>query len=144
MQRTSSMRSDTDVSTSGSQSLAKPGSTPLTNSEAPPSSAACLIGSVSSGGTVPSGYCRNTGLLDTTLMPAARNRFRSSIASTSRLSAIAVCTMQSGFSASSSSASLVASDAEVAVEPGELAGVLPDLGRDRRPTPRRARVQDGR
>jgi len=40
------MRSDTDVSTSGSQSLAKPGSMPLTNSDAPPSAAADRIGDV--------------------------------------------------------------------------------------------------
>ncbi len=90
MQRTSSMRSQTEVRTSGSQSLAKPGSTPLTNSDAPPACAAASIGPSSSLGTTPYGYCRNTGQLDTTLMPAARNLVRSAIASGSRLSAIAV------------------------------------------------------
>ena len=40
MQRTSSMRSQMLVATSGSQSLAKPGSMPLTNSDTPPSAAA--------------------------------------------------------------------------------------------------------
>ncbi|WP_039916950.1 hypothetical protein [Amycolatopsis azurea] len=78
------------MSTSGSQSLAKPGSMPLTHSDAPPSRAASRMGSIISGGTTPSGYWRNTGLLDTTLIPARRNRFRSSTASTSRSSAIAV------------------------------------------------------
>jgi hypothetical protein len=78
------------VSTSGSQSLAKPGSIPFTHSDAPPSAAAERIGSTSSSGTTPAGYCRNTGALDTTLTPARRIRVRSASASVIRSSAIAV------------------------------------------------------
>src|SRR6266545_4639667 len=72
MQRTSSMRSEMPVTTSGSQSLAKPGSMPLTHRLTSPSSAAWCTGSIIDAGITPSGYCRNTGPLDTTLMPARR------------------------------------------------------------------------
>jgi anaerobic selenocysteine-containing dehydrogenase len=52
--------------------------------------AAARIGRAISGGTTPSGNCRNTGLHDTTFTPARRMRARSSSASKIRVSAIAV------------------------------------------------------
>ena len=60
-------------------------------------------------------------------MPAARKRSRSFSASKMRSSAMAVCTMQSGLSASSASTSLVAATPKVLAEPGELAGVVTHL-----------------
>lgn len=90
MQRTCSMRSLMPVTASGSTSLAKPGSMPLTKIDAPPAAAASRTGSDISGGTTPSGNWRNTGLLETTFTPARRMRHRSSIASMIRTSAIAV------------------------------------------------------
>ena len=127
MQRTSSMRSETLVMTSGSQSLAKPGSMPLTKIDAPPSAAASRIGAANGAAMSPSGNCRNTGLLDTTLMPRCRNFARSSSASVNRLSAIAVCTMQSGSSASSASASVVAVTPSVRPSPASSPASLPSL-----------------
>ena len=62
-------------------------------------------------------------------MPAARKRSRSLRASKIRSSAIAVCTMQSGFSAKSASMSLVAATPKVAGESGQLSGVVADLVR---------------
>ena len=70
MHRTSSMRSEMLVMIKGSQSLANPGSMPLTKIDAPPSAAALRMGSASGVAVSPWGNCRNTGLLDTTLMPA--------------------------------------------------------------------------
>src|SRR6478735_5298805 len=96
------------VSASGSTSLAKPGSMPLTCRLAPvrrPDSASC---SSISGGRIFSGHCSRTGPLEVTLMPASMNPNRSWMHSKTRSSAIAVCTMQSGFSAISASRSVVA------------------------------------
>lgn len=84
------MRSLMPVSASGSTSLANPGSMPLTKIEALPAAAAARTGPDISGGTTPSGNCRKTGLLETTLAPVRRMRARSSRASMMRTSAIAV------------------------------------------------------
>ena len=64
------MRSLTPESTSGSASLANPGSTPLTKMETPAFSAAAMTGAAS--GSSGAGYCSITGLEETTLIPAAR------------------------------------------------------------------------
>src|SRR5829696_1639983 len=127
MQRTSSIRSLMLVSVSGSQSLAKPGSMPLTHSDTPASSAAWRTPADISSGTTPSGYCRNTGLDDTTLTPARSRRSRSVSASKMRLSAMAVCTTQSGSSASSASASLVATTPRSRSSPASLPASTPTL-----------------
>jgi hypothetical protein len=58
--------------------------------DAPPSRAAARIGSLIAAGTTPSGNWRKTGALETTLIPARRNLARSSRASPTRVSAIAV------------------------------------------------------
>ena len=104
----------------------------------PPRSAGAAIGSSGSG------YCRNTGLEDTTLMPAARKRSRSARASKMRSSAMAVCTMQSGSRASSASTSLVPGHAERAARarPAPRRRAPPCRGWTRRARPARAR--DGR
>ena len=93
---------------SGSTSLANPGSIPLTCSVAPPRAAAASTCSTIDAGRMPCGNCSTTGPLDTTLIPASRNLVRSLIDSTTRSSVIAVCTMQSGARANSSSTSDVA------------------------------------
>ena len=61
------------ASASGSRSLAKPGSMPLTNRLALPF-ARVLDGRDDFVGNHCHGYCRNTGPLATTLTPAARMR----------------------------------------------------------------------
>ena len=127
MQRTSSIRSETLVMTSGSQSLANPGSTPLTKMEALPAAAASRIGSASGVAISPTGNCRKTGLLDTTLIPRRRKPARSSSASVKRSSAIAVCTMQSGSSANSASASVVAATPSVRPNPASSPASLPSF-----------------
>ena len=121
------MRCDSDVSTSGSTSLAKPGSMPFTCSEALPAAAALVSFSSMSSGMTPYGYCRNTGPLDTTLMPAARNSSKRSSAPNGSASVIAVCTMQSGSRASSAALSCVAIT-PIGLGAADLADVLAVLG----------------
>ena len=60
-------------------------------------------------------------------MPAARKRSRSLRASKIRSSAMAVCTMQSGFSAKSASMSLVAATPKVAGSPASSPASWPTL-----------------
>ena len=127
MQRTCSIRSQMLVIMSGSQSLAKPGSMPLTHRLAPPSAAASRIGRTSESGAVPSGNWRNTGPLETTLTPARRKRARSVHASTRRWSAMAVCTMQSGSRARSASASVVAATPRERPRPASSPASTPSL-----------------
>src|SRR6478735_6937047 len=108
MTRTSSIRWERLVSTSGSTSFAKPGSMPLTCRLAPVRSPALWIRSICSGGRIRSGHCSSTGPLEVTLTPASRKSMRSSIASNTRSSVIAVCTIASGASASRAALSVVA------------------------------------
>ena len=129
MQRTSSMRSDTDVSTSGSQSLAKPGSTPFTNSDAPPSSGRLLdrVGQLRRHGAVrvlqehraarddvDAGGEEPLEIVDRLEQPVVGHRGVHDAVRLEREQRVGV--VRRG-------------DAEVAVEPGQLAGVLADLGR---------------
>ena len=129
------MRSQIPVSASGSASLAKPGSIPLTHSDAPPAAAASRTTADIEGSTTPSGNCRNTGPLETTSMPARKKRARSAIASSRRLSAIAVWTMQSGFSASRASASVVARTPSSRPSPARSPASRPALASDETQTP---------
>ena len=96
------------VITSGSTSLAKPGSMPLTCRLALPSRPASSMVAIISSGSVPVRWSRMTGPLDTTFTPSRMKPVRSSIDSKTRSSVIAPCTMQSGRSAISSSRSVVA------------------------------------
>src|SRR5579863_1796603 len=121
------MRSLMPVMTSGSQSLAKPGSMPFTHSDTPAPVAALRRGSVISAGTTPSGYCRNTGPLDTTLAPARRILSRSARASGRRWSAMAVCTTQSGASANRASTSSVAATPRLRPRPARSPASRPTL-----------------
>lgn len=76
--------------TSGSTSLAKPGSMPLTCSVAPPSRPAASSAVIMSSGMVPCGNCSSTGPEAMTSIPARRNRWKSSMASMNRVSVSAV------------------------------------------------------
>ena len=80
-------------------------------------------------GSSGAGYWSMTGLEETTLMPAARNRSRSARASKMRSSAMAVWTMQSGCRASSASTSFDPGHAHGVAQSGQVAGVAPDLVR---------------
>ena len=119
------MRSLTPDSTSGSASLANPGSTPFTKMETPAFSAAAMTGAAR--GSSGAGYCSITGLEETTLMPAARKRSRSVSASKMRSSAMAVCTMQSGSQRQQRVDVARRGHAEGAGEPGQLPGIVAHL-----------------
>ena len=96
MTRTSSMRWERLVITTGSTSLAKPGSMPLMCMLALPLAQASSIRAMNSGGRICSGHCSSTGPLEVTLIPGSTNEIRSSMHSKTRSSAIAVCTIASG------------------------------------------------
>jgi hypothetical protein len=76
-------------------------------------------------------------------MPASTNETRSSMHSKTRSSAIAVCTIASGASASSSSRSVGRGDAELAAQLGQLAGVPTVLALAAGPHPHQLEVGVG-
>ena len=115
------------VSASGSTSLAKPGSMPLTCRLAPVRVAASASRSSISGGRIFSGHWSRTGPLEVTLMPASMNPNRSSMHSNTRSSAIAVCTIAVGLQRDQRVAVGGGQEPELAAELGQSPASLPSL-----------------
>ena len=102
------MSSHVPASNNGSASFAQPGSMPDVKNDTPPSAQASSNG-VRIDGSRCGGKIAATTELDTTFLPDRNSRAISVIASIGRRSAVAVYETQSASSASSASASLVAS-----------------------------------
>ena len=119
------MRSQMPERTSGSASLAKPGSTPFTKIETPALSAAAMTGAAMA--SPGSGYCSMTGLDETTLMPAARKRSQVGQRLEDAVVGHGGVHDAVGLQREQRVDVTRCRDAERAPEAGQLAGVAPDL-----------------
>src|SRR6201996_9244913 len=135
MQRTCSIDWQVLASANGMRSLMKPGSTPLMKRLELPCCAASSTRAMYFSGITPHGYCNIPGDDPTTLMPVARMRMTSFIASGRRVSPIAQYTTHSGPVASTASRSLTAVMPVDTSTPASAPASLPTFFGDETHTP---------